>query len=72
MKFSQKKKYFQYNLSSIIMHEGNSMSSGHYYCDMLYFNTVKYWCCDEDTITQVTGSPDNVQSDSLYQKFKKK
>ena len=47
MELPQEKENVQYTLISVIMHEGNSISSGHYYCDTLYFNTVIWWRCDE-------------------------
>ena len=53
------------------MPECYSMISGHYYCGILYFITGIYLCCDDDTITQLTGLPDNVYSDSSYHKASK-
>ena len=47
MELPQEKENVQYTLISVIIHEGNSISSGHYYCDTLYFNTVIWWRCDE-------------------------
>ena len=45
---------------SIVMPYGYSMSSSNYYCDILNFKTGKWLQCDDDTITQLTGLPDNM------------
>ena len=42
-----------YTLFYVYMLEGNSMSTGHYYCDILEFNTGIWWRCDDDNITQL-------------------
>ena len=42
------------------MHNSNSMSSGHYYCDILYFNTRIWWRCDGETVTELKVLPYNV------------
>ena len=39
MEFPQEKEGVQYTLVYVIMKEGNSMSSGNYCCNMLYFKT---------------------------------
>ena len=41
------------SLVSIIYHNGNSMSTGHYYSDILYFKTGVFWRCDDRNITKV-------------------
>ena len=60
MKFPQENKDAQYTLISIIMHDGYSRSSGHYYCEVFYFNTGKWWRYDDYTITNLMGLPDNL------------
>ena len=56
---------------SIIIHEGDKMSSGHYYWDVLDFSTGIWWRYNDDIITQLTGLSDNVYIDSSYQKISK-
>ena len=38
------------------------MRSGHYYCDILDFNTGIWWRFDDDTTNKLAGLPDNVYS----------
>ena len=70
MKFPQWAEDVQYTLVSVISHDSNSMSSGNYYCGVLYFNTGIYWHCDEYNITLLELLPDNMYSDPEYQKIK--
>ena len=44
-----------YILVSIKLHIGNDMDQGHYVCDVLDYNTVTWWNCDDETITQYPG-----------------
>ena len=36
------------------------MDKGHYFCDVLDYNTGTWWNCDDATITQYSGYPMNV------------
>ena len=57
------------------MHEGNTTCSVKYYCDMLCFNTVTWWPCDDYNITPFIVLPDNVYyyaSDHTTDKNEKK
>ena len=62
MKFTQKTEDFQYTLVSVNMYGSNLMRSGHYYCDILDFNTGIWWRFDDDTTNKLAGLPDNVYS----------
>ena len=62
MTFPQEKEDIIYTLISSNMHEGNTMSSGHDYCEIIYFNTWIWWSCDDDNITQLITLPYNVYS----------
>ena len=48
------------------------MDKGHYICDMLDYNTVIWWSCDDETITQYPGYPMNVYNDLSSDKKKRK
>ena len=48
-----KQVYNIYSLVSIIYHDGNSMSTGHYYSDILEFNTGVWWQFNDDSMTQI-------------------
>ena len=37
-----------YTIVSLIMHAGSSLDTGHYYSDILGFNTGIWWHCDDD------------------------
>ena len=48
------------------------MISGHYVCDILEYNIVTGWNCDDDTITKYSGYPKNVYDNlSKYNEPKK-
>ena len=49
-----------YILVSIKIHIGKYMDSGHYFCYVLDYNTVRWRNCDDGTITYYSGYPDNV------------
>ena len=55
-----------YSLVYINYHDGTSIRTGHYLCDIFDFNTGILWCCDDDNITQLKGIPDNVYSVAPY------
>ena len=63
MKFSQENKDDQYTMVYIIMHDGYSMISGNYYCDISYFNTGKWCKCDDNTVDKLIGLLDNPYRD---------
>ena len=49
------------------------MDKVHYFCDVLDYNTVIWWNCDDETITQYPGYPMNVNDDlSIYEIKRKK
>ena len=48
------------------------MSSGHYQCDKLYFNTGLWWRCYDDSKIKLIGSPYNMHSDASDQRTEKK
>ena len=50
-------------LVSFKLHIGNYMDKGHYFCDVLYYNTGTWWNFYDDIITQYTGYPMNVYDD---------
>ena len=64
MSFQDKHAEVVYILVFIKMHIGNDMNSGHYICDVLYYNTGTWWNCDDGTITKYSGYPDNVYDNS--------
>ena len=41
-----------YNLVSINIHIVNDIYSGHYFCDLLYYNKETSWNCDDDILTK--------------------
>ena len=55
-----------YILVSINTHEGNTMSSGNYYCDILDFNIGILWWYYDDNITNFRGISENVYSEATY------
>ena len=57
---------------SVNIHIGKDMDKGHYVCDILDYNTVTWWNCDDDTITQYPGYPMNVHDELLIDKKEKK
>ena len=52
-----------YIIVSIKLHIVNDMDKGHYICDVLYYNTGKWWNCDDTTINKYSGYPKNVYDD---------
>ena len=44
-----------YILVYIKLNIGTYMDSGHYVCGVLDYNTVRWWNCDDDTITYYSG-----------------
>ena len=42
------------------LHIGKDMDSGHYICDVLDYNTGTWWNCDDNTITNYSGCPENI------------
>ena len=59
------------SIISIKLPIGNDMDNGHYVFDVLYSNTVTWWNCDDETITQYPGYPTNVYNDLSIDKNKK-
>ena len=49
-----------YIIVSVKIHVGQDIYSGHYYCDLFYYNTVTWWVCDDDKITNGRGYPENL------------
>ena len=49
-----------YIIVSVKLHIGKYMDSGHYVCDILDYNTGTWWNCDDDTITNYSGYPENI------------
>ena len=58
--FPQEMENVTYTLVFVNDHDGNSMSPGHYLCDILYFNTGIQWRCNNDIITQLREITENV------------
>ena len=48
------------------------MDKGQYFCDVLDYNTGKWWNCDDETITQYPGYPMNVYDDLSIDKKQKR
>ena len=63
MSFPDKHVEVIYILVSIKLHIGNDVGKGHYVCDVLCYNTIKWWNCGDDTITQYLVYPMNVYHD---------
>ena len=60
MYFSGKHDELVYILVSIMLRVGKDMNSVHYVCDVLDYNTGTWWNCDDDTIANYSGYPENV------------
>ena len=52
MSFLDKHPEVLYIIVSIKLHIGNDMDKCHYVCYVLDYNTVTWWNCDDETITQ--------------------
>ena len=50
MHFSDKHNVAVYILVAINIHVVNGMDGGNYVCDVLDYNTVTWWNCDDDNI----------------------
>ena len=61
-----------YILVSISIHIGMYMDSGHHVCDVLYYSMGTWWYCDDDTITNYSGYPENVYDNLSNEKEKKR
>ena len=73
MSFSDKYDEVVYIMVFIKLHVGKYMDSGNYVCDLLGYNKVTWWNCDDETITQYPGYPMNVYDDlSIDKKQKRK
>ena len=59
MSFSGKHYKVVYILVSIKLHVGQYMDSVHYICDLLDYNTGTWWNCDNYTINNYSGYPEN-------------
>ena len=63
MSFSGRHDEVVYILLSINIRDSKDMDSGHYVCDVFYYN-LGTWCIyDDDTIINYSGYPDNVYDD---------
>ena len=60
MYFPDKHAEVIYILFYIKIHIGNDVDSVHYFCDVLYYNTVTWCNFDDYTITKYLGYPENV------------
>ena len=60
MSFSDKYNEVVYIMVFIKLHVGKYMDSGNYVCDLLGYNKVTWWNCDDYTITNFSGYLDNV------------
>ena len=47
------------------------MDQGQYTCDVLDYNTVTRWNCDDEKVTQYPGYPMNVYNDVASNKKQK-
>ena len=70
MSFPDKHPEVLYIIVSKNLYVGNDMDKGHYVCDELYYNTVTWWICDDETITQYPAYPMNVYNDLSIDKNK--
>ena len=50
-KFSQDMEDVTYSIAFVTCHGATSNNTGHYFCEILDFNTGIWWRCDDDTIT---------------------
>ena len=48
------------------------MDKGHFVCDILDYNTVTWWNCDDEKITQYPGYPMNLYNDLSIDKGQKR
>ena len=55
--FSEEKEDVQHTLVFVKMHDVNTMSSSHYYCDLLDVSTGIWWLCNDKTVNVLTGLP---------------
>ena len=61
-----------YILVSIKIYIGNDIDQGHYVCDVLDRNTVTWWTCDDEKVTQYPGYTMNVYNYLSSNKKQKK
>ena len=71
MSFSGKYDELVYILVSVKIHIDKDMDSGPYVCDVLYYNTVTWWGCCYDTITNYSGYPENVCNNLSHENEKR-
>ena len=38
-----------------MIHKGKDMDSAHYYCDVFYYQKVKWWRCDNENFLNSEG-----------------
>ena len=72
MFFSGKHYEVVYIIVSIKIHVGKYMDNGNCIFDILDYNKGTWWNCDDDTITNYSGYPDNVYEYSSNENEQKK
>ena len=58
-------------LSSLIMNDGSSLHFGHYVSDVFDTNTVIWWHCDDDNVTQICYFLEGVYNRESHKKQEK-
>ena len=71
MYFSGNRDEVVYIMISIKIYIDKDMNIGHYFCDVLDYNTETWWRCDDDIITNYSGYPENVYDDVSHEYGKK-
>ena len=61
-----------YILVSIKNNEGNSIDSGHYYCNILEHNIVTWQICDNDNISEIGGHAINLYNELSHEDIQNK
>ena len=72
MYFSGRHDEVVYIMVSINIHVGKYMDSGHYIFDVLDYNTWTWWICDNVTVTNYSGYPENVYDDVSHENEQKR
>ena len=48
------------------------MDIGHYLCDVLLYNTITWWNCNDSIIIKYSGYPNNVYNNKSKENEKKR
>ena len=71
MSFSDSDDEVVYIIVSINISVGQDMDSGHYYCNVLYYNTGTWCICDDEKRTNYRGYRKNFYDESLHENKQK-